>query len=278
LVEDRPWTGGAIGRFEFGRKGTKNPRPSARCFDIEKVGRGHAQNTPYHNRRPGVFVIALQEVFSFSEDWHQHDRAKPLVRQYEAAVDGLLRDDPDLKRYVVHCCHCGLRFLTDPRNAGRRDLRCPFGCREHHRKHQANQRSARYYRTDEGRKNKKLLNGRRSMRSSGGGHDAPHDDLSQADSHDSPTADSEISQSLLASVGEGETSVELQLEGAVLEEATVVNSPVLPYLRILASLLEGRCVGLAELVDSLRQAMRQRSMDLRTSGGNFLHVGDQHPP
>jgi hypothetical protein len=43
----------------------------------------------------------------------------------------------------------------------RQDLRCPFGCREGHRKAQSNGRSAAYYRSKEGRKKKRDLNQRR---------------------------------------------------------------------------------------------------------------------
>jgi hypothetical protein len=278
LVGDSPWTGCAVGLFAFGLKGTKNPRPSTRRFFIEKVGRGHAETAPHHNREPGVFVIALQEVFSFSEDWHQDDRAKPLVRQYEATLEGVLRDNPDLNHYVVQCCHCGLRFLTDPGNARRRDLRCPFGCREHQRRRLANERSVRYYRTAHGRKSKKLLNGRRSIPSSAGNSDASHDDLSGAGCDDSPGPDPGSSERQHESAGASETRVELQLEGLVLDEASVVNSPVLPYVRMVASLIEGRRIGLDELVGALRKTMRQRSMDLGRSRGNILHHENQRPP
>ena len=76
-----------------------------------------------------ILLVAIAEVFSFREDWHQDDRARPLVRQYQLTLDAVLRDRPDLQDCAVRCCHCGIRFFTHPRNAGRRDLRCPFGCR-----------------------------------------------------------------------------------------------------------------------------------------------------
>jgi hypothetical protein len=230
----------------------------------------------YHNREAGVFVIALEELFSFSKDWHQDDRANPFVRQYEATLDGVLEGDPDLNDYVVRCCHCGLRFLTDPRNARRLDLRCPFGCRENRRKQLANQRSARYYRTPRGRKNKKLLNGRRSLPSAAGNKESPSDDLSRASCCDSPSPDPSTSEAHRESAGE--TPVELPSGGLVLDEASVANTPVLPYVQMVASLIEGRNVGGEELVDALRHAMRQRSMDLRKSLGNLLHLVSQHPP
>lgn len=55
-------------------------------------------------------------------------------------------------------------FFTHPRNAGRHDLGCPFGCRKAHRRKNAIQRSTEYYQTKEGKQKKKYLNaGRRGQ-------------------------------------------------------------------------------------------------------------------
>jgi len=75
-----------------------------------------------------------------------------------------LRNVPRLRQCLRRCAHCRIFFFTDPRNAGRSDLRCPFGCREAHRKARSNRRSVAYYRTAAGRCKKKALNGQRSSR------------------------------------------------------------------------------------------------------------------
>jgi hypothetical protein len=62
--------------------------------------------------------------------------------------------------------------LTHPRNAGRRDLRCPFGCARAHRKRRSNERSVAYNATVEGKAKKKIQNGKR-VRSAGRGSAAP---------------------------------------------------------------------------------------------------------
>ena len=49
------------------------------------------------------------------------------------------------------------------RNTGRRDLRCPFGCREAHRKQRSTERSVAYYATTEGKAKKKMQNGKRAQ-------------------------------------------------------------------------------------------------------------------
>jgi len=54
--------------------------------------------------------------------------------------------------------------LTHPRNAGRDDIDCPFGCRKAHRKKSSQERSAAYYQTPEGKFKKKELNSRRGDR------------------------------------------------------------------------------------------------------------------
>jgi hypothetical protein len=73
----------------------------------------------------------------------------------------VLRSRPDLRRFLCRCRHCRIFFLTHPRNAGRRDLRCPFGCRESHRKRHSTERSVAYYATAEGKAKKKIQNGKR---------------------------------------------------------------------------------------------------------------------
>jgi hypothetical protein len=65
---------------------------------------------------------------------------------------------------LKRCRHCAILFLTHPRNAGRDDIDCPFGCRKAHRKKSSQERSAAYYQTPEGKFKKKDLNSRRADR------------------------------------------------------------------------------------------------------------------
>lgn len=65
---------------------------------------------------------------------------------YYAWIRSLLRERPDLRPCLKRCRHCRIFFLTDPRNAGRDDLRCGFGCREAHRRRDNTCRSAAFYR------------------------------------------------------------------------------------------------------------------------------------
>ncbi|MGD2023725.1 MAG: hypothetical protein PVI18_11150 [Desulfobacterales bacterium] len=85
-----------------------------------------------------------------------------MVAKYYWTVRSILKQKPHLKKYLTRCKHCQILFFTHPRNAGRSDLGCPFGCREAHRQKESKKRSTEYYRTKEGRKKKKQLNANRS--------------------------------------------------------------------------------------------------------------------
>jgi hypothetical protein len=71
---------------------------------------------------------------------------------YYAQIRSLLRERPDLRPCLKRCRHCRIFFFTHPRNAGRDDLRCGFGCRETHRRQRDNRRIADYYRENPDKK------------------------------------------------------------------------------------------------------------------------------
>ena len=75
--------------------------------------------------------------------------------------------------------------------------------------------------------------------------------------------------------GEG---VSLTLDGFTLDEAILVNSPLLPYLAMIASLIEGRAIGVEELLQALLRSMRQRSFDRLPRREYVLRFLKQHPP
>lgn len=87
-----------------------------------------------------------------------------LVVSYYVLLRSILKTKPELRACRTRCRHCGIFFLTDPRNAGRLDLRCPFGCREAHQKAASTRRSTAYYRDEAGREKKRRINARRTLR------------------------------------------------------------------------------------------------------------------
>jgi hypothetical protein len=144
-----------------------------------------------------------------------------LVKQYYVVLRSVLRNRSHLRRCLCRCRHCRIFFLTHPRNVGRSDLRCPFGCREVHRKQRSTERSVAYYATAEGKTKKKTQNGKRSQ--GGVRRDA----------------------------------------NPPVHEALDFPAGTLGYIAMVASLIEGRRVSEAEMLQRLVRAMRQHRMARR---------------
>jgi hypothetical protein len=73
-------------------------------------------------------------------------------------------------------------------------------------------------------------------------------------------------------------NLRLPLDGFVLDEATLLNSPVLPYAQMVASVMEGRKISREELLAALLKRMRQRSMGLLPRREYVLRYLHEHPP
>jgi hypothetical protein len=129
-------------------------------------------------------------------------------------------------------------FLTHPRNTGRKDLGCPFGCREAHRKKTSTQRSVAYYQHREGKFKKKLLNARRTR------NDSSSEVLKRGDQSSSS----------------GGTAI-------VLPDAVLVK-----HLQTVVALIERRKVRLEDMWGVVKKFLRQRRMDNRKS----VVYGERH--
>jgi len=73
-------------------------------------------------------------------------------------------------------------------------------------------------------------------------------------------------------------TVEPRREGVVLDESSLAASPMLPYVRMVVSLIEGVRVTCCEVLDRLRQTLRQHSIGAHSGVDylrGFLHP---HPP
>jgi hypothetical protein len=73
-------------------------------------------------------------------------------------------------------------------------------------------------------------------------------------------------------------NIKLALEGFTLDEVTLMNSPVVPYLAMIATVLAGCAIGVTELLQVLRRSMRQRSFDRLPRREYVLRFLHQHPP
>ena len=175
---------------------------------------------------------------------------------------------------MTHCVHCQIRFLTHPRNAGRRDLRCPFGCRDHHRRQRSSQRSTAYYQTTRGRRERKRLNVARLCRSGCATDGEQFLRVEEATSDvviDAERVDDELPLQM-------NLKPEFRLSGVVLDETSLENTSVLAYVRMIVNQIEGTKRSQIELVDLLRQSMKQHSIAKRTRTDYVLRFLHQHPP
>ena len=153
---------------------------------------------------------------------------RALVLQYYVVLRAVLRAKPCLRECLTRCSYCRIFFLTHPCNAGRSDLRCPFGCQETHRKQNSTQRSVEYYGTEEGKIKKKIQNDKRRK--------------NQAIHTDNPPEDAQR---------------DLVLDGYRFDAGMAI------YVRMVTSLIEGRRVSLGEILKMLVRAMRQHSIARR---------------
>lgn len=74
---------------------------------------------------------------------------------YYIVLRSVLREKPRVRRLLTRCRHCGIFLIADPRNTGREDLGCPFGCAELHRNRDSTERSVRYNRSMVGKRKRR---------------------------------------------------------------------------------------------------------------------------
>lgn len=162
-----------------------------------------------------------------------------LVLEYYVVLRSVLRAKPHLRPCRTRCPHCGIFFLTHPCNRQQRGLiRCPFGCRQEHRRREALGRSTAYYRDEKGKEIKQKLNQRRCRLP-----DRPAGERSAAKPPKRPSCRPKQSASKIR---------------------TVQPSPVmLQHVRMVVSLIEGRRVS-RRAVQLLRaKILRQHTLTRR---------------
>jgi len=188
-----------------------------------------------------------------------------------------LRDHPHLRECVTHCVHCGIRFLTDPRNARRTNLRCPFGCREHHRRQASSHRATAYYRTEQGKRKKEVQNARRKKETARrqGQSCTP---AANEPTESRPPDSCRPRQTPPATPAELPTDVQLVLDAVALTPRIIVASPVLPYLTIIIGVIERRSISRSDLVAHLLELLRQHSMAPCLRKDYVLGFQQRHPP
>ena len=172
-------------------------------------------------------IVRIQEHFQFCPDWYRRSPSiRELVGPYYVVLRSLLREKARLRACLRRCRHCRIFFLTHPRNAQRRDLACPFGCRQAQRRQNSTRRSVEYYRSRVGKIKKRAHNQRRQSRR------APGPKRARRADRGARTAGAEMRW----------------------------GSGMVRYVQMVTSLIEGRRVSEAEIVHMLERAVRQHSM------------------
>ena len=179
-----------------------------------------------------------------------------LVKEYYFVLRGALRTHPHLRSCLTRCRHCHIFFLTHPRNAGRKDLGCPFGCRQAHRKRESTQRSVAYYRGELGRECRRIQNGNRQFTGM----------LPEPEPPPEPPPPLEPKPEPPTRVGDPDASL------------GPWPTPMLRYLRMVISLIEKRPVSGEEILEMLARVLRQRSIGRRRQIEHTIERLPEHPP
>jgi len=219
------------------------------------VGRGYENNIHEHHKRdPGFFATKIQKHFEFRPAWYRASGVRDLVLQYYLHLRSVLKSKPHLRPCVARCRHCRIPFLTHPCNARRRDLGCPFGCKEAHRRRRSTERSSAYYKTEGGKVKKKRHNGKRSRHKPE--PTSPKEPERTATSAPAPNAGSPGAEPPRAEFDPG----------------------MVEHLRIATSLIEGRKVSTDEILQMLTRIMRQHSLVREKRIDYVLRYLTEKPP
>lgn len=215
------------------------------------AGQEHAP-VQHSKRNPGFSLVTIEGRFTFLPDWYRRDGVRDLALAYYFVLREALQELPKLRVHLVRCRHCRIFFLADPRNRGRTDLGCPFGCAQAHRKEQSSKRSTAYYRTRAGKVKRAQLNGRRR------GAGASESELQEAS--EGPRKDE---AGHCQETGPGE----IPFPAGIVE-----------HVRRVTSLIEGFAVSREEVWAMLQDAVRQHSILAEGRRAYVLRWLVKHPP
>lgn len=179
--------------------------------------------------------------------------------EYYVVLRSVLCSKPHLKICLTRCRHCRIFFISDPRNAKRKDLSCPFGCQDAHCKESSTRRSVEYYRSEVGKIKKKFQNEKRLGRSS-----------------EARKATEAVLEG--TAVTASEPQERQRADGCEVEPGRFINWLLVEYLRMLTSLLEARKVTLEEMVEMLRRVLRQHSMARQLRIDHIVFLLHKLPP
>ena len=106
-------------------------------------------------------LIIMRALHVYEVLWYSGKKYRWFVNEYYQTLRIVLKATPEAHRILTRCAYCGIYFLTASSNRGRKDIRCPFGCREKHKKEASKYRSTAYYQTRQGQIKRQIQNAKR---------------------------------------------------------------------------------------------------------------------
>jgi len=173
-------------------------------------------------------ILEIHDQYKDAVDWYSKIPKKPLVSEYFRLIKLIIETIPVFEGCLIYCKRCQIPFITHPCNAKRKDIGCPFGCREAIHKINLKQRSDKYNKSEKGKRNKRLLNEKRCLKESQENPVTTFSMNSNSTDNNAPVKKSE--------------------------------SVIYSYLISILSLLEGRRISMNEIL-ALAKKVRQRSLD-----------------
>jgi len=272
--------------------GSKIPVSPARHWRADWVRRGHQEYNQHSESKLRAFAIRIAELFKFSTDWpreigaekqpglqdrfisrgwYRQGTVAALVLEYYLVLRSAFRAKPKLRACRTRCPSCGILFLTHPCNLHQRGrIRCPFGCRQEHRRREAIRRSTAYYRSPKGKESKKKLNQRRCLLS------ARPAGLSAA------CPPPQRGRHVPGQAGQDRPSEPKAKRAAPSKRPTgkrLQPSPeILQYVRLVVSLMEGRRITRRQVLVMLAKILRQHTLTRRRKIDHAVLWLKKRPP
>lgn len=108
-------------------------------------------------------IINLKMQYTNKKEWYKNFYIQEYSHKFYSENRKIMRTVSSKNWVLTRCSDCRIYFLTTASNRGRKDIRCPFGCREKHKRESSKKRVREYRKTEIGRKKKQKLNEKRYL-------------------------------------------------------------------------------------------------------------------
>ena len=108
-------------------------------------------------------LVIMRMLYINNEIWYKSEEVRAQTIRYYSKTRNISHHVKRKRRVLACCKNCRIYFLTSPSNRGRKDLRCPFGCRKIHKREASKNRVKSYRKTNKGKKTKQDLNKNRYL-------------------------------------------------------------------------------------------------------------------